>query len=69
MFGSDAALRAFVAVWPGSHSPAWAVESSSDVYLTVKSPALLFAWSSASLMPLTIGLVCALDAPWSGRLE
>jgi hypothetical protein len=37
--------------------------------LTVNVPALLPAWDSASSMPLTIGFVCALDAPWSGRLE
>jgi hypothetical protein len=53
----------------GSHLPAAAVESSSPVYLTVKPPALLCAWDSASLMPLTIGMVCALEEPCMGRLE
>jgi hypothetical protein len=50
----------------GVQVPAWAVELSSDTNLILCSPALLPLCSSASLMPLTIALVCGLDAPCSG---
>ena len=63
------ALRALDDVWPGSQPPAWAVESSSDSYSTVKSPTLPPASWSASLAPLTVATACARAAPWSGRLE
>ena len=64
---SCAALRAFAVVASGVHEPACAVESSSDSYLTVMSPALPPACSSASLMPFTSAVVWGREAPWSGR--
>ena len=60
---SCATLRAFADVASGVHAPAWAVESSSEVYLTFMSPALLPTCSSASLMPLTIAVVWGREAP------
>ena len=69
VLSSCATLRAFADVSSGVQLPAWADESSSDVYLMVKSPALLPACSSASLMPLTSAVVWPRDAPSSGRLE
>ena len=62
-------MRAFCAVWPGSQLPAWAVESSSDVYLIMKAPALPPACDTANWMPFTSAAVWSLDAPCSGRLE
>src|SRR4051794_35420367 len=66
---SLAALRAFVDVWPGSHLPAWAVESSSDLYWTVYLPTFPLTCLSASFAPLTVAAPWTRDAPWSGRLE
>ena len=66
---SCATLRALAEVASGVQVPACAVESSSDSYLTVMSPALLPACSSARRMPCTIAVVCGREAPCSGRLE
>src|ERR1700722_19603608 len=66
---SPAASRASAAVCDGSHAPAAAVASFSDVYLILYLPALSFACDSASLMPFTSGSVCAVEEPDSGRLE
>ncbi len=49
--------------------PACAVESSSEVYFTVVSPALPFRCSRASLMPSTIAVVWGREAPCSGSDE
>ena len=57
-------LRALAEAASGVQLPAWAVESSSEVYFTVVWPALPPACSSASLIPFTIARVwsrCALE--------
>jgi hypothetical protein len=66
---SWAARRALAEVASGVQEPACAVESSSDSYLTVMSPALLPTCSSASLMPFTIAVVWGREAPCSGSDE
>ena len=63
------AFSAFADSASGVHAPACAVESSSDVYFTVMSPALLLACSNASLMPLTSASLCTRPAPCSGTDE
>ena len=62
-------MRALADVAPGSQPPACAVESSSDLYVIVKSPTLPPACSSASLAPLTVATACVRAGPCSGRLE
>ena len=66
---SWAALRALAEVAPGSHWPAWAVESSSDSYLIVNFPILPPRCFSASFMPRTTSSDCLRPGPWNGRLE
>ena len=67
--GSLTALRAFWPTVASSALPAAAVESSSDVYVTVYLPILLFGDATASFAPFTIACDCGPEAPWRGRLE
>src|SRR3954452_14530102 len=55
---SWAALRALAEVCPGSHAPAWAVESSSCLKVILHGPTVLFTWDRASFSPLTTSFVC-----------
>ena len=66
---SCATLRALAFVWPASHLPAAAVESSSDVYVMAHSPALLPRCLSASFSPRMTSSDCVREAPWSGSDE
>src|SRR5919201_264032 len=66
---SCAALRASDEVWPGSHLPAAAVESSRLTYLIVKVPTFPPASCSASFSPLTTSSDCGRESPCGGGLE
>ena len=66
---SRAASRALAAVRARFQVPVCAVESSSEMYLTLNCPALPRAWASASFAPLTIACAVAAEVPVRGMLE
>ena len=68
--GSWTACRAFCAVLPSSAVPGfWAVESSSETYLSLYLPTLPPDWEKASFSPLMTASDCSFDVPWSGSEE